>query len=161
VLAFSLTGGIGYAASAADNGTSALKQLVVQNDDGGKGKGQGSANKPNNNSGSTVTASKNNESGGNGNGDANQGGDNSADDQYGGKVVLCHVPPGNPGNAHTIMVGQAAVAAHLAHGDYLGPCQPPTENGKKCNSGGGNGQEIVNGKDCDPGKSDGKNNGGG
>ena len=75
--------------------------------------------------------------------------------------MLCHVPPGNPGNAHTIMVGQAAVAAHLAHGDYLGPCQPQTDNSKKCNSGSGNGQEIVNGKDCDPGNSGGKNNGGG
>ncbi len=39
-----------------------------------------------------------------------------------GKVTLCHVPPGNPGNAHTISVGAAAVAAHLAHGDTVGPC---------------------------------------
>jgi hypothetical protein len=38
------------------------------------------------------------------------------------KVTLCHVPPGNPGNAHTITVGAPAVAAHLAHGDTLGPC---------------------------------------
>jgi hypothetical protein len=39
-----------------------------------------------------------------------------------GKTVVCHVPPGNPGNAHTIIVGNAAVPAHLAHGDYLGEC---------------------------------------
>lgn len=39
-----------------------------------------------------------------------------------GKVVICHIPPGNPGNAHTIEVGQPAVAAHLAHGDTLGAC---------------------------------------
>ena len=38
------------------------------------------------------------------------------------KVTLCHKPPGNPANAQTITVGQAAVAAHLAHGDYLGAC---------------------------------------
>jgi hypothetical protein len=38
------------------------------------------------------------------------------------KVLVCHVPPGNPGNAHTICVAPAAVPAHLAHGDYLGPC---------------------------------------
>ena len=38
-------------------------------------------------------------------------------------VILCHIPPGNPGNAHTISVGFSAVPAHLAHGDYLGPCK--------------------------------------
>ena len=40
----------------------------------------------------------------------------------GGKVTLCHIPPGNPSNAHTITVGAPAVPAHLAHGDTLGPC---------------------------------------
>ena len=39
------------------------------------------------------------------------------------RVTLCHIPPGNPANAHTITVGSSAVAAHLAHGDYLGECQ--------------------------------------
>lgn len=39
-----------------------------------------------------------------------------------GKTVICHVPPGNPSNQHTISVGDAAVAAHLAHGDCLGEC---------------------------------------
>src|SRR5262245_632952 len=38
------------------------------------------------------------------------------------KVTICHIPPGNPSNAHTITVGAPAVAAHLAHGDTLGPC---------------------------------------
>ena len=38
------------------------------------------------------------------------------------KVCLCHVPPGNPGNAHTICVGAPAVQAHLKHGDSLGEC---------------------------------------
>lgn len=40
----------------------------------------------------------------------------------GAKVCLCHVPPGNPGNAHTICVGPPAVRAHLGHGDSLGEC---------------------------------------
>ncbi len=38
------------------------------------------------------------------------------------KTELCHVPPGNPGNAHTISVGGKAADAHLRHGDTLGPC---------------------------------------
>ena len=39
------------------------------------------------------------------------------------KVVVCHIPPGNPANAHTITVGAPAVRAHLAHGDTLGACK--------------------------------------
>jgi cysteine-rich repeat protein len=38
------------------------------------------------------------------------------------KVTLCHVPPGNGDNVQTISVGEAAVSAHLAHGDQLGAC---------------------------------------
>jgi len=45
-----------------------------------------------------------------------------ADDQYKDKVLICHVPPGNPGNRHEISVSPSAVPAHLAHGDNVGPC---------------------------------------
>ena len=38
------------------------------------------------------------------------------------KVEMCHVPPGNSGNAHTICINESAVAAHLAHGCSLGSC---------------------------------------
>jgi len=38
------------------------------------------------------------------------------------KAMICHIPPGNPANAHTIIVGKPSVPAHLAHGDTLGPC---------------------------------------
>jgi len=38
------------------------------------------------------------------------------------ETEVCHIPPGNPGNAHTIEVGSSAVRAHLAHGDYVGEC---------------------------------------
>ena len=35
------------------------------------------------------------------------------------KVKVCHIPPGNPENAHVIEVSVNAVEAHLAHGDCL------------------------------------------
>ncbi|MCI0569453.1 MAG: hypothetical protein L0Y66_01755 [Myxococcaceae bacterium] len=38
------------------------------------------------------------------------------------KVLVCHIPPGNPANAHPIEVGAPAVEAHLAHGDTVGCC---------------------------------------
>jgi len=42
-------------------------------------------------------------------------------------VTLCHIPPGNPANAHTITVGEPAVKAHLRHGDTLGACDGSSE----------------------------------
>lgn len=47
------------------------------------------------------------------------------------KVTICHIPPGNPANAHSITVGSPAVRAHLAHGDSLGACPdvlPPSDS---------------------------------
>ena len=39
------------------------------------------------------------------------------------KVLICHIPPGNPGNAHTICVGAPAVEPHQRnHGDTIGAC---------------------------------------
>ena len=43
-------------------------------------------------------------------------------DEKGAKVTICHRPPGNPSNAHTITVGAPAVQAHLVHGDTVGKC---------------------------------------
>jgi hypothetical protein len=40
----------------------------------------------------------------------------------GDKVLICHIPPGNPDNAHEILIDDSAWPAHLAHGDYLGAC---------------------------------------
>ncbi len=37
-------------------------------------------------------------------------------------ITICHCPPGNPDNCHTITIDPAALPAHLAHGDTLGPC---------------------------------------
>jgi len=41
---------------------------------------------------------------------------------YSGTTTICHIPPGNPGNAHTISIGTPAVRAHLAHGDVENAC---------------------------------------
>jgi hypothetical protein len=46
-------------------------------------------------------------------------------------VQICHVPPGDPSNKHTIVIGKAAVAAHLSHhDDFVGACdqKPPVSS---------------------------------
>ncbi len=40
------------------------------------------------------------------------------------KVAVCHIPPGNPANAHSICISENGVPAHLAHGCRLGICSP-------------------------------------
>lgn len=58
------------------------------------------------------------------------------------KTTVCHIPPGNPGNEHTLCVGNAAVPAHMAHGDHLGSCclattpPPATDMGDAVGGGG-------------------------
>src|SRR5690348_7652703 len=61
------------------------------------------------------------------------------------KTTLCHVPPGNPANAHTICIGNAAVPAHLQHhrGDFVGTCSCPPGTGS--GSGGGTGSGSGSG----------------
>jgi hypothetical protein len=44
-----------------------------------------------------------------------------------GKATVCHIPPGNPDNAHTIRIGPRAVPAHMRHGDVIGPCEGAEE----------------------------------
>jgi len=44
------------------------------------------------------------------------------DDEGGGKVTICHRPPGNPNAAHTLTIDRSALETHLGHGDTLGPC---------------------------------------
>jgi hypothetical protein len=97
--AFALTGGIGYAANAVEGGTTAVTSLVT-----------GPSNKPeqsNADSSSAVTSSSQSTE------SSSQASDN---------VAVCHIPPGNPDNAHTIVVDESAVETHLNHGDTLGPC---------------------------------------
>ena len=55
------------------------------------------------------------------------------------KTTICHLPPGNPANAHTLCVGNPAVPAHLAHGDHLGSCCDTTGGGGAGGGGAGGG----------------------
>ena len=54
------------------------------------------------------------------------------DEAPNGRRIICHIPPGNPVNARTLRVGQAAVPAHLAHGDTPGPCPGDCPNVGSC-----------------------------
>lgn len=40
----------------------------------------------------------------------------------GGKVTICH-KPGKKNGGNTLTIGRPALPAHLAHGDYTGPCR--------------------------------------
>lgn len=39
-----------------------------------------------------------------------------------GKVTICHFPPGDVLHAQTVSIDYAALSAHLAHHDVVGPC---------------------------------------
>jgi hypothetical protein len=69
------------------------------------------------------------------------------------KVTICHVPPGNPDNAHTITIGEAAVRAHLAHGDKCGQCGAGAciPQGGSCSQNSGIGSDACNPAACCPG----------
>ena len=41
------------------------------------------------------------------------------------KVLICHIPPGNPDNAHEICIDEHALKAHFKHGDCIGACGDP------------------------------------
>ena len=48
------------------------------------------------------------------------------------KVEVCHIPPGDPDNFHTIKISEKALDSHLAHLDLLGACpdEPPECDGE-------------------------------
>jgi len=56
------------------------------------------------------------------------------------KTTICHIPPGNPANAHTICIGNPAVSHHIKnHGDYVGPCADETPCPPPVSTGGSSG----------------------
>ncbi len=68
------------------------------------------------------------------------------------KVLVCHRPPGNPGNAHTICIGAPAAAPHLKHHpDALGACGPSasSDGGVDGHGGGGTGSPGGDGGDLE------------
>jgi hypothetical protein len=48
--------------------------------------------------------------------------DDDDDDDQEEMVTICHIPRGNPSNAHTITIGEGALQSHLNHGDHEGAC---------------------------------------
>lgn len=80
--------------------------------------------------GDTEGACEGDEPGGEGDPEGEEEGEETEEET---KVAVCHVPPGNPENPHTIEVGESAVPAHLAHGDTEGACveeTPAPESGE-------------------------------
>ena len=133
-LGLATTGSIGYAASAVSAAPAALKQLVKPKKDAGSRAAAANAGKvtichipPGNPSNAhLITISSNAVAAHRRHGDPAPGAScprpGPPDDQYKDKVLVCHVPPGNPGNRHEIFISSSAVPAHLAHGDDLGAC---------------------------------------
>jgi hypothetical protein len=68
----------------------------------------------------------------------------------GDKETICHRPPGNRDNTHTIVVGPSALPAHLNHGDDPGPCdgdlvdgEPDGDNGDGDGDGDGSAEKVL------------------
>lgn len=60
--------------------------------------------------------------GGDSGGDTGETGGDSGGDT-GPTMTVCHFPPGNRSNAHTLEIPESAWSAHLAHGDREGTCE--------------------------------------
>ena len=66
---------------------------------------------------------------------------NTSRDNSSSKITICHVPPGNPTNKHTIHIAFSAWAAHQGHtntkgpdyADYLGSCNNTPATGSTAN----------------------------
>ena len=72
--------------------------------------------------GNHDTSSKDSE----GNSDVSDADDRGKSDKSSQKITVCHAPPGNPAQKHTIHIAFSAWAAHKAHtNDYLGSCNNP------------------------------------
>lgn len=115
VLAFALTGGIGYAANAVEGGTTAVTTLVT----GSQEQVTSSTTASTSSSESTQSSSESEEEE-EPNGDDDD--ESPADDQYEDDILICHHPPSDPEESRTIRVDADELDRHIGHGDTLGPC---------------------------------------
>lgn len=63
---------------------------------------------------------------------------NVPDPQHSGKILICHVPPGDPSNPQTLSIDPNALNGHKNDLDYDGPCVP------KCPSPGNSDYAVPN-----------------
>lgn len=77
-----------------------------------------------------------------------------------GKITICHIPPGNPANAHTITVGLPALKAHTKHGDTLGACGGDGGTGGEVDAGTGGETDAGTGGETDAGTGGGETDAG-
>src|SRR5688572_4988787 len=60
----------------------------------------------------------------------------------GEKVTICHIPPGNPDNAHTITISVNALQTHIDHhDDAIGACAGDDGGGDDGGDGDGGGDD--------------------
>jgi hypothetical protein len=59
------------------------------------------------------------------------------------RVTICHIPPGNEQARHTLVISKSALAAHLAHGDFIGTCEDKPKPDKPKGNSGSNSQSAV------------------
>jgi hypothetical protein len=115
-------------------------------------------------SGDNLTASSDLSSAtGNGPGNGKGNGNGSAHCNQDHKILICHIPPGNPSNWHEICIDLHAWDAHKRnHGDNevdaLGECPPPPDCPSSC-PGEPDGGESDGGQ-SDGGQPDGGSDGG-
>ena len=100
------------------------KNVSSSSDDNKENKGKSSEAKDKN-----VNSSDNKGKGKSSEAKANKGKSQNSNQGNSNKITICHIPPGNIGNAHTITVGWSALPAHLGHGDYEGPCEDENSGG--------------------------------
>ena len=121
VLAFALTGGIGYAANAVEGGTTAVTTLVTGSQE--QATTSSSTTTLTSSSESTQSSSEfEEEEPDEEESESDDDDESSADDQYEDDILICHHPPSDPEESRTIRVDADELDRHIGHGDTLGPC---------------------------------------